>query len=500
VSATQSWTKGHELTGDVASKPRKLLIDGKWVEARSGKSFAVYNPANGQEIAQVAEGDASDIDAAVAAARAAFDKGPWTRMAPAARARLIWKLGDLIEAHADELAVIETLDNGKPLRFAKMVDVASSAEKLRYYAGWATKLNGETMNLSIYGEYHAFTTREPVGVVGAIVPWNFPLMMAVGKIAPALAAGCTVVLKPAEQTPLSALRLGELIQEAGFPDGVVNIVTGFGEPAGARLAEHPDVDKISFTGSTEVGKYLVDAARSNLKRLTLELGGKSALIVMPDADIGRAIEGIANGIFFNTGQGCYCNSRLVAHRSVFDRIIEGVGERAQKMKLGSGFDADTFLGPVVSEKQLDRVTGYIQAARSAGAKVTTGGERVDGPGYFVQPTVLANTKPNMTVWQEEIFGPVLCASSYDDDDLDALAARANGTSYGLAAYVYTSNISTAHKLARRMKAGTVRINDGAGVTDNALPFGGYKQSGWGRENGREGLEAYTELKSVMVAL
>jgi phenylacetaldehyde dehydrogenase len=487
-----------KLAASFLSAPKKNLIGGKWLEARSGKTFSVYNPSDGQVIAQVADSDKADVDLAVAAARAAFDGGPWTKMTPQERAKLIWKLGDAIEAHADELALIETLDNGKPLKLARLIDIAGTAEKFRYYAGWATKLTGETVDVSMPGNWHTYTLREPVGVAGLIVPWNFPLMMAATKMAPALAAGCTVILKPAEQTPLSAIRLGELIQEVGFPEGVVNIVTGFGETAGAAITEHPGVDKVSFTGSTEVGKIILNAARGNLKRVTLELGGKSPVIVFPDADIEKTIEGAARCIFFNTGQVCAAGSRLFAHKKVFDRVVEGMAQRAQKLKIGAGVEADTELGPVVSQEQLERVTGYLQAGAKAGARAVTGGGRVDRAGYFVQPTILTDTTADMSVRREEIFGPVVCAMSFDEADLDRIAAEANDTPYGLSAYIWTRDLGTAHKMVRKIKAGFVRVNGGG--LDNALPFGGYKQSGWGRENGREGVEVYTELKSVMVGL
>jgi phenylacetaldehyde dehydrogenase len=479
------------------ASPRKLLINGKWLDAQSGKVFPVYDPATGRVIAQVADGDKVDVDLAVVAARAAFDHGPWSEMSPAERAKLIWKLGDAIDAHADEMAMIETLDNGKPLRMARNIDVAASAEKLRYYAGWATKLTGDTVDVSLPGTWHAYTLREPVGVAGLIVPWNFPLMMAVSKIAPALAAGCTVVLKPAEQTPLTAIRLGELVQEAGFPDGVINIVTGFGE-TGAAIVEHPGVDKVSFTGSTEVGKIILGAARGNLKRVTLELGGKSPVIVFPDADMDKAIEGASRGIFTNTGQVCAAGSRLYAHPKVFDQMVEGIARFAAKLKVGAGVDPGTDMGPVVSQEQFDRVTGYLRAGAAAGAKAVTGGGPVDREGYFVQPTILTGTTAEMSVRREEIFGPVLCAMTFADDDLDRIAAEANDTEYGLSAYVWTRDIGTAHKMARKLKSGFVRINGGG--LDNSLPFGGYKQSGWGRENGREGVEIFTEMKSVIVGL
>jgi phenylacetaldehyde dehydrogenase len=382
---------------------------------------------------------------------------------------------------------------------SRFVAALGAAENLRYNAGWAGKIVGETPNISA-PNHHVYTLREPVGVVGAIVPWNFPMAMAVAKIAPAIAAGCTVVLKPAELTPLTAIRLAQLVQEVGFPPGVINVVTGFGDPAGKALVEHPDVDKISFTGSTVVGKSILAGAAGNLKRVALELGGKSPVIVFPDADLDRATEGAANGIFGNAGQVCVAGSRLYVHKKVFDRVVEGVVDRAKKLKVGSGLDPETQMGPLVSQKQLDRVSGYIESGREQGAEVVVGGKRVEGSsGYFMQPTVLAETQANMRVVKEEIFGPVVCAMPIDDDDLDRIARIANDVDYGLSSYVWTRDISVAHKLARKIKAGTVRINGGVGL-DYAMPFGGYKQSGWGRENGREGAEAYTEVKTVSVML
>ncbi|MBI2784296.1 MAG: aldehyde dehydrogenase family protein [Gammaproteobacteria bacterium] len=453
---------GEQQVSAFLARCGKLLIDGKQVAAVSGATFDVINPATEQVIARVAHGEKADVDLAVIAARKAFDGGPWVRMAPAERAKLIYKLGEAIDRHADELALIETLDNGKPLKAARNIDIPSSAEKLRYYAGWATKLHGTTADVSLPGDWHAYTLREPVGVAALIVPWNFPLMMAVSKIAPALAAGCTVILKPAEQTPLTALRLGELIQDIGFPPGVINIVTG------------------------------------NLKRVTLELGGKSPVIVFPDANLEQTIEGVSRFIFTNAGQVCAAGSRLYAHKKVFDRIVEGVAARAQKLKVGPGIDATTEMGPLVSQEQLDRVTGYLQSGREAGASVVTGGKRFGQSGYFVEPTILADTTVDMAVRREEIFGPVLCAATFDDDSLDAIAAEANNTTYGLSAYVWTQNLGVAHKMAKRLKSGFIRINGGG--LDNALPFGGYKQSGWGRENAREGVETFTEVKSVIIGL
>src|SRR5688572_4707782 len=481
------------------SRPRELFIGGKWQPAKSGETFKVVDPATAAVFANVASGGEADIDAAVQAARKAFDSGPWPAMPPAQRARLLLKLADAIEAHADEIALLETLDNGMPYRLAKFGGVFGAAESLRYHAGWATKIAGSTVNLSFPGEWHAYTLREPVGVVGQIVPWNFPFVMGVAKIAAALCVGCTVVLKPAEQTPLSTVKLGELIAEVGFPEGVINIVTGFGETAGRALVAHPEVNKIAFTGSTSVGKEILRACAGNLKRVTLELGGKSPVVIFPDANLEPATEIAARGIFMNSGQVCAAGSRLFVHEKVFDRVVEGVAERARKLRLGPGSEPTTEIGPVVSAEQRDRVLGYIESGKSDGAKVVAGGGTIESDGYYVQPTVLTDTTANMKVVREEIFGPVLCAMSFKDEDLDAIARMANDTEYGLAASIWTQNISAAHKLAKKIRAGSVRINT-AGTVDPAMPLGGYKQSGWGRENGREGVEIYTEVKSVTVGL
>lgn len=481
---------------DFIASRHQLLIGDRWTDCVSGETIAVENPATSEVIAHVPAAGAQDVDAAVKAARAAFE-GPWSRVLPNERARLIWRLSDALEANAEEFALIETIDNGKPFRNALNMDVKTAVDNLRYNAGWATKINGETISPSAPNALHAFTVHEPIGVVGLIVPWNYPLTMAVNKLAPALAAGCTVVLKPAEQTPLTALRLGKLCEEVGLPAGVVNVVTGYGPVAGAAMTAHPGIDKISFTGSTEVGREILVGARHDFKRVMLELGGKSPVIIMPDADLDIAIEGAARGIFFNTGQTCAANSRLFAHRDVFDRVVEGVAERARALKVGPGENEDTEIGPVVSRKQMERVLGYVDSGVSEGASVVAGGGRSGSQGYFVQPTVLAGTTSDMGVVREEIFGPVLCAMSYDTDELDLIAAEANNTVYGLSAAVWTRDIATAHRLARKIKSGMVRIN-GGGV-DHALPFGGFRQSGWGREYGREGVEAYTELKTVVIA-
>ncbi|WP_066807596.1 aldehyde dehydrogenase family protein [Sphingomonas asaccharolytica] len=481
-----------------AARTHKLFIGGQWVDPLDGKSFASHNPATAAKHADIAEASAADVDRAVVAARAAMDDPEWSEMKPSRRARLINLLADALEANIDEFAALETLDNGMPVRDAKFFHIPYAIESLRYNAGWATKLNGETVALSGMGTWHAYTLREPVGVVAQIVPWNAPLAMACAKIGPALAAGCAVILKPAEETSLTALRLAHLVEEIGFPAGVFNLLTGFGEPAGAALTAHPGVDKVTFTGSTEVGRLILRAAAGNFKRVTLELGGKTPVIVLPDADPLKAVEGAARAIFTNAGQVCNAGSRLFVHERHFDQVVDGVGKIADAMKLGSGFDADTTMGPLISQEQRDRVRGYVKSGVSDGATLHAGGREIDGEGFFVAPAVLTGTSAEMAVRREEIFGPVLCAMSFADQDLDRIAADANASDYGLGAVVWTNDLSAAHKLARKLKAGTVRVNGGG--LDPALPFGGFKQSGWGRENGREGVDAYTEVKSVAIAL
>jgi phenylacetaldehyde dehydrogenase len=482
---------------DYLAISRKLLINGKLVDAVSGKSFPVYDPSTGQVMA---EADAADVDKAVKAARKAFDEGPWPRMSPSERGRILWKLADLIERQTEQFATLESLDNGKPLTVARVADVPLTVDMFRYMAGWATKLTGTTIPISFPGEYLSFTLREPVGVVGQIIPWNFPLLMAAWKLAPALATGCTVVLKVAEQTPITGLRLGVLCQEAGLPDGVVNVLAGYGETAGAALAAHEEVDKVAFTGSTEVGKLIVKAAAGNLKKVTLELGGKSPVIVLDDADLERVIPGAAGAIFFNHGQCCCAGSRLMVHKKVFDKVVAGIADEAKGIKLGPGLDPVTQMGPLVSDEQFQRVTGYIRSGIEEGAEVVVGGKKgSDNGGYFVQPTVMTNTNPTMKVVREEIFGPVVCAQPITDEDLEAIAREANNTTYGLAASVWSRDISKANKLAKRVRAGTVWVNC-HNVFDASLPFGGYKQSGWGREMGEFVLNNYTEVKAVTTAL
>ena len=490
----------HKGVEEFIGKPRRMFINNQFVPSASGKTFPTYNPATGEIMAQVAEGDREDIDRAVKAARKAFENPAWADMSPSQRGRLIWKLADLLEAHTEEFAQVESLDNGKPLAIARVADVPLAVDLFRYMAGWATKIEGNTIPISAgtkRTQYFAYTRREPVGVVGQIIPWNFPLLMAAWKLGPALATGCCVVLKPAEQTPLSALLLAELIAEAGFPEGVVNVVTGYGETAGAALAAHPDVDKVAFTGSTEVGKLIVQAAAGNLKKVSLELGGKSPNIVFDDADMRSTVPGAASAIFFNHGQCCCAGSRLYVEKDMFDQVVEGVAEQAKKIKVGPGFEPDTNMGPLVSQEQLNRVCSYLESGFNEGAEAVVGGKKKDGAGYFVEPTVLVKTNPDMKVVREEIFGPVVTASPFTD--LDRLVAEANNSEYGLAAGVWTRDISKAHRLANKLRAGTVWINC-YNVFDAALPFGGYKQSGWGREMGHEVLELYTEVKAVCAAI
>jgi phenylacetaldehyde dehydrogenase len=482
-------------------KEPRLLIGGEWVEPRSQQRIPVIDPASGKQIATVADANQEDVDRAVAAARKAFESGPWADMRPVERQALLWKLADLVDKHAEELAELESIDNGKTKFMATIIDVAGTSEYFRYMAGWATKVEGSTIQTSINAgpgaKFHTYVSREPVGVVAQIVPWNFPLAMAAWKLGPALAVGCTSVLKPAEQTPLTALRLGELILEAGFPPGVVNILTGNGETTGAALVSHPGVDKVAFTGSTAVGKIINKAATDTLKRVSLELGGKSPVIVLPDADVNTVAGGAAQAIFFNSGQVCTAGSRLYVHKKIYDKVLEGVSAAASSIKLGPGLDPETEMGPLVSDEQQQRVLSYIKSGKEQGATVLAGGEAPSAPGYYVKPTVLANVRPDMKVVREEIFGPVVVAQRFED--LDEIAAIANDTPYGLAASIWSNDLRAVHRLVPKIRAGTVWVNCHNFVDPN-MPFGGFKQSGIGREHGRAAIELYTELKSVCMML
>jgi acyl-CoA reductase-like NAD-dependent aldehyde dehydrogenase len=490
--------EGLEVARFLREQPKKLFIGGKWVESASGKTFATLDPSTGELLANVAEGGAEDIDRAVAAARKAHESGLWRDLPPAERAKALWRVGDLIDERAQEFAELDSLDNGKPINEMLLFDVPLSAATFRYYAGWVTKLDGGTQQTSFPGQFLSYTLRQPVGVVGQIIPWNFPLMMASWKVAPALACGNTVVLKPSEETPLSALLLAEILQEAEIPAGVFNVVPGYGETAGARLASHPNVDKIAFTGSTEVGKLIARAsADSNLKRVSLELGGKSPNIVFADADLARAASGAFLGIFFNQGQVCSAGSRLFVQERVYDETVDALSRTAQELQLGPGIDSMTQMGPLVSKTQMDRVLGYISVGSKEGARLVTGGKRAEGHGggYFVQPTVFADVDGKMRIAREEIFGPVLAAIPFSDED--DLIAKANDSIYGLVAGVWTSDVKRAHRVAHALQAGTVYVNC-YNVVDAATPWGGFKQSGWGRELGAYALDLYTEIKNVIV--
>lgn len=484
----------------LAKRTQGNFIDGRLREPHSGKFLPVVDPASEMVVAEAPDSDASDVDAAVASARRAFESEAWSGMRPADRERILIRLAQLIEEHGDELSAMETLQSGKLQGVARLIDVGFSAEFVRYMAGWATKLEGSTLQSSIGfppgARYHTYTQREPVGVVAAIVPWNFPLAIALWKVAPALAAGCTVVLKPSPETPLTALRIAALALEAGLPPGVLNVVCG-GAVAGSALSAHPGIDKISFTGSTPTGRAIGHAAVERMARFTLELGGKSPMIVLPDADPAAVVGGAMMGIFFNQGQVCSASSRLYVHRSLFDKITHEIARAAEGLRIGSGFDEATQLGPVVSRRQFDRVMGYLEGAKREGATVLTGGGAARDAGCFVQPTVLVGLKPQMQVVREEVFGPVLAALPFDD--VEEAVRDANDSPYGLAASVWSNNLSAVHRIVPRLKAGTVWVNT-HNLLDANLPFGGFKQSGIGRDLGRAAVESYTELKSVCMSV
>lgn len=482
------------------AKPQRLLIDGDWREAENGATTDVYNPSTGTVISQAASASSNDAEQAVAAARRTFDNGDWTGLTPAQRGKILWRVADLLEQYGDEVAELEMLDAGKFYSGARNGEIPFAADCFRYYAGWCTKIEGSTKQLSTVPnqDFHIYTRREPIGVAALIVPWNGPLVQTAWKVAPALAAGCSCILKPATETPLSAVRLGEILLEAGVPPGVFNILLGGGSTVGHQLAAHPDVDKVSFTGSTQVGKNIIDAAKGNLKKVSLELGGKSPVIIFDDAGLDEAIPAAAQAIFSNAGQVCVAGSRLYVQDTVYEKVVEGVAEIARTMRVGPATGSDFDMGPLISQKQLNSVSQMIETGKTEGAKLVAGGERVAGEeGYFLQPTVFADTNHDMTVVCEEIFGPVLVAMPFSaDDDINGLA---NDSEFGLAASIWTRDISKAHKTAAAIKAGLLWINC-HGIPDMAVPFGGYKQSGWGRENGYESLLQYTELKSVIAKL
>lgn len=476
--------------------PATLVIDGEWRASRTGESFPSINPATLETVGHVSSGDATDVDDAVRAARAAFEDRRWTQLPAPQRARILLAIADRIESEMDTLAENEVRENGMPIAMARRT-IGAGANALRYFAGWIGKIHGNTTEVAAGEAFHAYTLREPVGVAALIVPWNGPFMMACNKVAPALAAGCTVVLKPAEDTSLNTLHLARIAMEAGLPPGVLNVVTGVGGSVGAALVEHPDVDKVSFTGSTEVGRQIVRAAAGNFKRVTLELGGKSPVIVLDDADLDKAVPAILMGIMANSGQACVAGSRLYAQRGIYDDLIERVSDAASRLVVGNGMDEKTQMGPVISQKQLDRIIGYIDSGVADGGEVAVGGGRIDSAGYFVQPTILSQVPADAKVVCEEIFGPVLSAMPFDD--LGWAIKEANNTHYGLAGAVYTTSLEKAHTLARAVRAGSVWIN-GHSMNDMSLPFGGFKESGWGREQGEEGLGAYLETKSVVARL
>jgi len=487
-----------KATTDFLARQHGHFIGGKWLASDSGEQFDIHDPATGAKIAVCAAGSAPEIDRAVRAARAAF-VGPWSKFTAAQRSAVIWRIADLIQQNFQQLVELEILDNGLPTPLAQYVCGMVVPEFFRYYAGWPTKIEGATIPAApqgkLPGDAFSFTLREPIGVVGAITPWNSPLPMVMLKLAPALATGCTIVLKPAELTPLTAMRLAEICQEAGVPDGVVNIVNGYGATAGAALAAHEDVDKITFTGSTEVGRAIVRAAAGNLKKVTLELGGKSPVVVFADADLDQVIPGAARACFFLQGQNCMAGTRLFVHENVHDRVVEGIAAIAKSMKLGPGLDPSSEFGPLISARQRERVSSFVEAGRKEGAEIVCGGRSPERPGYFFEPTILAHTRDDMTPVKNEIFGPVLCVQKFSDGDLDAVARSANATIYGLSGSVWTRDLGTAMQMVRKIDSGQVSVNMHAAI-DPAMPFGGNKQSGWGREFGREGLDPYLKTKGI----
>jgi len=475
---------------------KKMLIGANWVDPSSDSAIDIINPADGDTMGRIADAAAADVDRAVSAARKAFDEGPWPSMKPGERALLMNRIANAIEANAEQLAQLETLDNGKPINFARG-DVFASIGAIRYYAGWADKIQGSTHSINMPGEHHVYTIKEPVGVAALVVPWNYPLVMAAMKLGPCLAAGCTAVLKPAEDTSLTALRLGEIMLEAGLPEGVLNIVTGYGHTVGAALVNHPGIDKIAFTGSTATGKIIAHAAAEGLKKVSLELGGKSPNIIMPDADLEAAIPASALGIFYNSGQTCTAPSRLYVHEDVRDEVVKGIAEFGKSMKIAPGLDEESQIGPLVSAKQFERVTAFIEQGANEGAEIASGGVQHGNRGYFLEPTVISNTTNDMSIVKEEIFGPVLVTQSFKSED--EVVALANDSEYGLAGCVWTRDVTTAHTMAKKIKAGIIGLNTAMGA-DWDVPLGGYKQSGIGRENGSDGLDLYLNKKSVFTQL